>query len=81
MKIAQKASKENLAKLLGKEYDVLIESKTYDNKYYIGRTYMDIPNEDGVVFIKNTKPNLDNTWAKCVITDVKDYDLVGEIVL
>ncbi len=80
MEIAQKASKENLEKHVGKKFEVLIENKTFDGKYYIGRTYMDIPNEDGVVFIKNTKPNLENTWIKCEITDVREYDLIGEIV-
>ena len=79
MKLAQKTSKENLQKHIGKTYEVLIESKTFDDKYYIGRTYMDIPNEDGVVFIKNTKPNLEGTFTNCKITDVQDYDLVGEI--
>ena len=80
MEIAQKASKENLEKTVGKTYDVLIETKTFDDKYYIGRTYMDIPNEDGVVFIKNTKSNLENTWTKCKITSVKEYDLIGELL-
>lgn len=80
MEIAQKASKENLKKTLGKTYEILIETKTIDNKYYVGRTYMDIPNEDGVVFIKNTKPDLGNTWAKCKITGIKEYDLMGEII-
>ena len=80
MEIAQKASKENLQKTLGKTYEVLIESKTFDNKYYIGRTYMDIPNEDGVVFVKNTKPISEGTWVKCKITDIKDYVLIGKII-
>ena len=80
MEIAQKASKENLQKTLGKTYEVLIESKTFDNKYYIGRTYMDIPNEDGVVFVKNTTPISEGTWVKCEITDIKDYDLIGKII-
>ena len=80
MEIAQKTSKENLEKTIGKTYDVLIESKTFDDKYYIGRTYMDIPNEDGVVFIENTKLNLENTWTKCEITGVREYDLVGKLI-
>ena len=79
MQIAQKTSKENLEKTLGKEYDVLIEAKTFDDKFYIGRTYMDIPNEDGVVFVKNTKQISEGTWIKCKITDIREYDLIGEI--
>lgn len=80
MQIARETSKENLEKTLGKEYEVLIEAKTFDDKFYIGRTYMDIPNEDGVVFVKNTKQVQEGTWVKCKITDIKDYDLVGEII-
>ena len=79
MEIAQKASKENLEKTLGKEYEVLIETKTFDDKFYIGRTYMDIPNEDGVVFVKNTKQIPEGTWTKCKITDIKEYDLIGKV--
>ena len=80
MSIAQKASKEKLEKHKGKKYEVLIEAKTFDEKYYIGRTYMDIPETDGVVFIKNTKPNLEETWVNCEIIDVKDYDLIGKVI-
>ena len=79
MEIAQKNSKENLKRTIGKKFEVLIESKTFDNKYYIGRTYMDIPNEDGVVFVKNTKPVLEGTWIECKIIDIRDYDLVASI--
>ena len=81
MEIAQKTSKENLEKTLGKEYDVLIEAKTFDDKFYIGRTYMDIPNEDGVVFIKNTKQIQEGTWVNCKIIDIKEYDLIGELIV
>ena len=78
MELAQKISREKLEEKIGKEYEVLIENKTFDGKYYIGRTYMDIPETDGLVFIPNTKPNLENTWAKTKIKDVKNYDLIGE---
>ena len=80
MEIAKEASKENLQKHVGKAYEVLIENKTFDGKYYIGRTYMDIPNEDGVVFIKNTRSNLEETFTKCKIIDIRDYDLIGELI-
>ena len=79
MSLAQKISKQKLEEKIGKEYEVLIETLTFDGKYYVGRTYMDIPEEDGLVFIPNTKPNLENTWKKVTITEVKDYDLIGKI--
>ena len=58
---------------------MLIENQTFDGKYYVGRTYMDIPEEDGLVFIPNTKSNLENTWTRVKITGVKNYDLIGEL--
>lgn len=78
MSLAQKISKQKLQKKIGQEYEMLVETKTFDDKYYCGRTYMDIPEEDGLVFIPNKKPNLENTWIKTKITNVKNYDLIGE---
>ena len=80
MELAQKTSRQNLEEKVGKEYETLVETKTFDGKYYVGRTYMDIPEEDGLVFILNTKPNLENKWIKVKITSVKNYDLIGEIL-
>ena len=80
MNLARKISREKLTEKIGKEYEVLIETKTFDGKYYVGRTYMDIPEEDGLVYIPNTKSNLENKWVKAKIIDVRDYDLVGELV-
>ena len=78
MKIAQEISNKNMKKNIGKTFDVLIENKTFDGKFYIGRTYMDIPDTDGVVIIKNIKENLEGNFVKCKILDVSDYDLIAE---
>ena len=81
MKIQQKISEENLKQKIGNVYDVLIENKTFDNKYLIGRTKMDVPEMDGVVYIKNdNKKYLINSFVKCKIIDVKDYDMIGEMI-
>ena len=39
---------------------------------------MDIPNEDGVVFIPNDGKTEVGQFINCKITDVKEYDLIGE---
>ena len=80
MMLAQKISKQKLEQKIGKEYEVLIETKTFDEKQYAGRTYMDIPEEDGLIFMPNKKQNLENTWVKAKVTGVKNYDLCGEIL-
>ena len=80
MSLAQRISKQKLQEKLGNVYEMLVETKTFDNKYYCGRTYMDIPEEDGLIFDPNTKPDLENTWINVKVTDVKNYDLIGEII-
>lgn len=79
MNIAKEVSKEKLKSYIGKEYKVLIEDITFDNKYYIGRTYMDIPDTDGVIILRNTKDNVLGKFVECKVTDIKNYDLIGDM--
>ena len=52
----QKGISEEIQKSkIGKEYEVLIEDKSFDGKYLIGRTMQDVPEIDGLVYIKNEK--------------------------
>ena len=78
MSLQQQISREKMKAKIGTEQEVLIEAKSFDRKYVIGRTKLDAPDIDGVVYIKNTdlKPN---KFVNCKITDFRDYDLVGEI--
>ena len=80
MELQQKISEEKNKKLIGQEFEVLIENKTFDGNFYIGRSYMDVPDIDGFVYIKNTKPSLENEFVKCKIIDINGYDLIGELV-
>lgn len=80
MKLQQEISSENGKNKIGKEYEVLIESKTFDGKYYVARSYMDVPEIDGFVYIKNDCEDLKNKFVKCKIIDANGYDLIGEIL-
>ena len=80
MELQQKISKIKLEDNIGKEFEAIIDDVTDDNKYYIGRTYMDMLDEDGVVFIKKTEDNLQDKFVNVKITEVLNYDLVGEII-
>lgn len=79
MLLQQGISKDLLKNKIGNVYDCLIENITTDGEYYIGRTYMDVLNEDGVVYIKNSKSVMINDFVKVKITDSREYDLIGEI--
>ena len=74
-------SKEKLEANIGKDMEVLIENISFDGKYLVGRTRTDVPEEDGIVYIKRTdkNENLINQFIWCKIVDVSDYDLVAEI--
>ena len=81
MEIQQKISNENLKNKIGQEFEVLIEDISFDGKYLIVRTKQDVPDIDGIVYVKNQeKSNLVNKFVKVNIIDVKNYDLIGEIV-
>lgn len=77
----QKISNDILKNKIGKRYEVLIEETSFDNKFYIGRTMQDVPEIDGLVYIKNDRQeNILNTFVKCEVIDVKNYDLIAKIV-
>ena len=84
MGIQQEISKNNLKNKLNKEYEVLIEDITFDGKYYIGRTMQDVPEIDGMVYIKNSnkiQDNIINNFKRCKIIEISNYDLIAEFVL
>ena len=78
MKEQQKVSKENNNKLIGKEIECMIEGITEDEEYYISRSYMDVPNEDGIVFIEKTKAYQSGDFAKVDVIEALDYDLIAK---
>lgn len=79
MKLEQKIAEIKLEEKIGNTYNSLVEGCTPDGKYYIARSYMDIPDEDGVIFIENTKKVEIGTFVDCIITGVKEYDLIAKI--
>lgn len=86
MELQQKISRENLAEKIGQECEVLVEEVSFDKKYLIGRTEKDVPDIDGIVYVKLKEESKQdgaeykNKFIKCKITDIKDYDLIAEIL-
>ncbi len=79
MEIQQEVSKDLLSDRIGKTYECLIENITDDGKYFIGRSYMDVPSEDGVIYIEFNPEYMINEFVNVQITDSYEYDLVGFI--
>ena len=78
MKLQKEISREKMSKKVGTIQEVLIEEKSLDRKYLIGRTKSDAPDIDGVVYIKNKDLPL-NEFIKCKIIDFNHYDLIAEV--
>mgnify|MGYP003339732015 CR=1 FL=1 len=49
--------------------------------HLIGRSYMDVPSEDGVIYIVNDNDTTINEFAEVEITESSEYDLLGKIVV
>ena len=80
MTLEKQLSKIKLEEKIGNEYKAIVDGFSEDNKYICARSYMDIPNEDGTIFIKNNKKVKSGDFIKCKIISVRDYDLIGEII-
>ena len=76
MALQQEISKEKLEKQIGKEVEILVEDKSFDGKTYIGRTYMDVPDIDGIAYLNTDKSLQSGEFVKAKIVDVSNYDLI-----
>lgn len=66
--------------MIGKEVLVLIEGKVADENAYVGRTYKDAPNVDGLIFVNTEEELMSGDFAKVKVTGALEYDLIGEII-
>ena len=80
MSLEQQISKIKLEEKIGNTYEALVDGFSEDGKYICARSYMDIPNEDGTIFIKNNHKVKPGEFINCKITAVRNYDLIGEII-
>ncbi len=79
MAIQSEISAEILSKKIGKRLEVLIEEEV-DEENYVGRTYMDSPEIDGVTYVHSAKNLEIGSFVQVDVVDSLDYDLVGEII-
>ena len=80
MELQQEIAFENEEAMIGKEVLVMIEGKVADENAYVGRTYRDAPNVDGLIFINTEEIMLSGDFAKVKVTGAVEYDLIGGLV-
>lgn len=78
MELQQAIVCDRAEELIGRELTAMIEGKIADEDVYVARTYRDAPDVDGYLFI-NTGRNLETgDFVKVIVTDSREYDLIGE---
>ena len=46
---------------------------------YVGRTYRDAPNVDGLIFVQTEEEMVTGDFARVRVTGALEYDLIGEL--
>ncbi|MDO5713478.1 MAG: 30S ribosomal protein S12 methylthiotransferase RimO [Tissierellia bacterium] len=76
MEVQQEISEENLTKRIGENIEVLIEENIEDH-LYAGRSYLDAPEIDGLVYVYSMDQLSINDFTTVKITESTEHDLIG----
>ena len=79
MELQQEISYEKSQSMIGRVLEVMIEGKVADENAYVGRTYMDAPGVDGLIFINTDLDLMSGDFVRAKVTGALEYDLIGEI--
>lgn len=80
MELQQDIVFEQAEDMIGRELLVMIEGKVADENAYVGRTYRDAPNVDGLIFVNTEEELMSGDFAKVKVTGAMEYDLIGELI-
>ncbi len=79
MELAQEIAFDKADAMIGRVVMVMVEGKLADENAYVGRTYKDAPNVDGLIFIHTDDTLVTGDFVKVKVTGSYEYDLIGEI--
>ncbi len=80
MELQQEVVFAQAEEMIGREVLVMIEGKVADEDAYVGRTYRDAPNVDGLIFINTQEEMMSGDFARVRVTGALEYDLIGELI-
>ncbi|MBQ9512008.1 MAG: 30S ribosomal protein S12 methylthiotransferase RimO [Lachnospiraceae bacterium] len=83
MKLQQKIAFEAAKKMVGTTLDAIIEGYLPEEDCYVCRTYKDMPDIDGMLFLQlpldASRDLLSGTIVQVRVTEAREYDLIGEL--
>ena len=80
MQLQQEISADRSAAMIGRIVRVMIEGFIPEDNTYVGRSYKDAPNVDGLVFVECDRELMSGDFIYVKITGSTEYDLIGIIV-
>ena len=80
MELQQEIAFDLAEDMVGREVLVMIEGKVADENAYVGRTYKDAPNVDGLIFINTDEELMSGDFVRVRVTGALEYDLIGELI-
>ena len=80
MELQQEIAFDQAEDMIGREVLVMIEGKVADENAYVGRTYKDAPNVDGLIFVNTDEELMSGDFARVKVTGALEYDLIGELL-
>jgi ribosomal protein S12 methylthiotransferase len=84
MSVQRQISKKKKKKLLGQEFDLLLEGESEESDLLLeGRTSMHAPEIDGKVFVNDFPEDCEpqpGRFYRCEITEAHEYDLIAKIL-
>ena len=80
MKAEREICRNRTKALVGKTMEVFVEGRvTSEDGVYVGRTYRDAPDVDGLVFFRSDADLMSGQFVRVRMTGARDYDLIGEL--
>ncbi len=79
MELQQDIAFEKCEDRIGCTVDVMIEGRVAGENAYVGRTYMDAPDVDGMIFVQTGEELRTGDLVRVRVTGALEYDLIGEI--
>ena len=79
MEVQQRIAFEWARQQVGRRLEVLIDRVDEEPGWWVGRSYADAPDIDGVVYVQSQTPLRPGQFVPVTITEADGYDLVGTV--
>ena len=77
MELQRNIVDEKNEELMGRTLRVIVDGYDGYLDCYAGRSYMDAPEIDTIIYFTSENSYEEGDFAEVMITDIRDYDLVG----